>query len=224
MTQESLPTTLPIFPLTGTVLLPGMMLPLHIFEPRYSNMLTDVVESHKMIGMIQPLVPRQDNQAPISNETDMPELYPVGCVGLVESHKPLKDGRFKIVLRGISRFRIAEELPLHPGGYRQVVPDYAEYMDDQEEVEEELDGTLLLRAFVEFAMANGHSPDMAVMEGLPGPLLTNGIAMMLPFGSPEKQALLEAEDVAARMETLFSLFQMGTLPSRNDRFSPPEIN
>ena len=202
-----LPSQLPIFPLTGTVLLPGMMLPLNIFEPRYRNMVADTLAGDQVIGMIQPLVPQQDNQPVPGAEPTQPELYSVGCVGLVENHQQDPDGNYKIVLRGLNRFHIQEELPIHIRGYRVVVPDYSGFESDIVEEQQELDCDGLLPAFIEFAEANGRSADLSVMEELPCATLTNGLAMMLPFAAPEKQALLEADSVETRMKTLFNLFK-----------------
>ena len=224
MELVTLPQKIPVFPLTGTVLLPGMMLPLNIFEPRYRNMVADALAKDKMIGMIQPLVPQQDNSPAPGAELTRPELYSVGCVGVMDSHTMEPDGQYKIVLRGISRFRIREELPLHEGGYRMVVPDYSGFQADPGETEQEVDCSGLLSEFIKFAQANGRSADLDVMEELPCSLLTNGLAMMLPFAAPEKQALLEAEGVEARMETLFSLFKMGALSEGANQHIPPDVN
>ena len=224
MPDIDLPKQLPIFPLTGTLLLPGMMLPLNIFEERYQNMVKDAMASDKMIGMIQPMVPQRDNHPLPGAELEKPRLYPMGCVGVIDNFRETKKGRFKIILRGLSRFQILEELPLSEGGYRRVVPDYSPFVDDPAEIQQQLDGTELLRTFVEFATGNGRTTDIGVMEGLPGPMLVNGLAMMVPFAPVEKQALLEADGLGSRMEILFSLFKMGALMEGPQRNIPPEVN
>jgi uncharacterized protein len=111
----TLPEILPVFPLTGVLLLPGTTLPLHIFEPRYRNMVEDVLEGDKIFGMIQPVVPRQDNRPLPGAETETPELYKIGCAGYIESWEKFSDGRFFVQLKGLNRFRYEEELPHNRG-------------------------------------------------------------------------------------------------------------
>ena len=101
---EDLPGDLPIFPLTGVLLLPRAQLPLNIFEPRYLNMIADALGEGRMIGMIQPRTP--------NDESEQPEVYPVGCAGRITQFEETEDGRFMINLRGIARFKLAEELPV----------------------------------------------------------------------------------------------------------------
>ncbi|NIP71952.1 MAG: hypothetical protein GWO16_02480, partial [Gammaproteobacteria bacterium] len=109
MHRNPLPEIVPIFPLTGVLLLPGMFLPLHIFEPRYRNMVADARAADGYIAMVQPVVPRQDNAPPPDAPPENPEVYPVGCLGHMERCEQTPDGRYAITLRGISRFRLHEE-------------------------------------------------------------------------------------------------------------------
>ena len=97
------PEILPIFPLTGVLVLPGTVLPLHIFEPRYRNMVEDVIETDKVFGMIQPFVPQPDNQPRPGAEKESPELYKIGCAGYIEKCEKSADGRFFIQLKGVNR-------------------------------------------------------------------------------------------------------------------------
>ena len=108
---EQLPPTLPVFPLSSAVVLPATNLPLNIFEPRYLNMVQDAIESHRLIGMIQP---RYD--------TANPGLYQVGCAGRITRYAETNDGRLEIALTGLCRFTIGEELST-TCGYRLVKPD-----------------------------------------------------------------------------------------------------
>src|SRR3954471_17502667 len=110
-----LPEIIPVFPLTGSLLLPGNLLPLNIFETRYRNLVADALEGDQLIGMIQPFTPRQDNWVESAESPESPEIYTVGCVGRIEECEPQDDGRYLIVLRGLSRFRVHQELPLHRG-------------------------------------------------------------------------------------------------------------
>src|SRR5882724_1990693 len=115
-----LPEILPVFPLTGVMLLPGTVLPLHIFEPRYRALVEDTLEGEKIFGMIQPLAPQNDNRGPQPDaESSAPDLYKVGCAGYIEKWEKLPDGRFFVQLKGVNRFRFNEELSLQRG-YRRV--------------------------------------------------------------------------------------------------------
>ncbi|RPH57082.1 peptidase S16, partial [bacterium] len=91
------PAIIPVFPLTGSLLLPGNALPLNVFEPRYRNMVADALEEGMHIGMIQPLVPRQDNWVEAAQTTDSPELYTVGCAGRIDECEPQPDGRYLVI-------------------------------------------------------------------------------------------------------------------------------
>ena len=102
---------LPVFPLTGSLLLPGTWLPLNVFEPRYRNLVEDAVVDERglrWIGMIQPRVPMQDNWPALEEPPANPELYTVGCAGRVERCEPQADGRYLILLKGRCRFRVAD--------------------------------------------------------------------------------------------------------------------
>ena len=100
------PDILPIFPLTGVLLLPGMWLPLHIFEERYRNMIADARDGAAYIGMIQPVVPREDNRPKPEAPPENPEVYGIGCAGHIDQCEQTEDWRFYIQLKGVSRFRV----------------------------------------------------------------------------------------------------------------------
>ena len=125
-----LPEILPVFPLTGVMLLPGTVLPLHIFEPRYRAMIEDALETDKIFGMIQPFAPQNDNRGPEpGGENSAPDLYRVGCAGYIEKCEKLPDGRYFVQLKGVNRFRLAEEIALQRG-YRRVKATYQEFPDE----------------------------------------------------------------------------------------------
>ena len=107
------PDVIPVFPLANTVLLPGEVLPLHIFEPRYRAMVTDALSGHRVIGMVQARPPEH------GEDIGRADMSPVGCLGLIAQHQELPDGRFLMWLLGVERFRIDEELAT-PTAYRQV--------------------------------------------------------------------------------------------------------
>ena len=223
MAKDSLPSVLSIFPLTGVLLLPGMRLPLHIFEPRYRTMVTDALEEGHPIGMIQPWVPRQDNFPLPGAELETPDLYPVGCAGRLEVARETADGRYLIELRGISRFRVREELPLRHG-YRQVAPDYRDFEGDLNEPGAEFDLERLIRAARTFADARGLPLVEDDLRKLPGVVLLNGLAVGLPFAPAEKQALLEAPGMLEREAVLLSLLEMGLAGEAVEPAAPPDLN
>lgn len=245
-----MPTILPVFPLTGSLLLPGGVLPLHIFEPRYCAMIEDALEADRTIGMVQPRVPDpDDNRGPaqaaedragegaglvgstgepsdpgsdgeerISEEIDtrlpdgsgavIPELYGVGCAGRIEEYQVLPYGRYVIVLRGLGRFAIRDEIESHRG-YRRVVADYGPYAIDRADRNAKIAAGGLLEDLGNFASKRDIEIDLEQLQGMSGLALLNGLAMNLPFRPAEKQALLEAETVEARREVLSTLLVMG---------------
>jgi len=216
-----LPATLPVFPLTGSLLLPGNWLPLNVFEPRYRNLIEDATS---WIGMIQPRVPQQDNWPALDEPPANPELYAVGCAGRIERCEPQQDGRYLILLRGVSRFRVRRELARRRG-YRRVAADYAEFGADLGEPEAELDPAPLLRAVRAFGQAQGLSFDLDVLASLPGVALLNGLAVALPFPPAEKQSLLEAEGPHQREQLLLTLMGMGVEPlGAGDYYAPPIVH
>lgn len=210
---EDLPEALPLFPLTGFLLLPGNWMPLNVFEERYRHMLEDLLaerdDGAAYIGMIQPVLPRDDNHVdPMFVDPDEPALYSIGCVGRLERCEPQDDGRFHVLLRGVCRFRVAEEIGPRRG-YRRVRADYSPFFGDLAELDAAVDPDPLLAALREFARRQGLEIDFDRLELLPGPALVNGLSVALPFSPSEKQALLESDDVDHRRELLLSLMGMG---------------
>ena len=222
--EAALPSELPLFPLTGALLLPGSTLPFHIFEQRYRNMMEDALAGRLPIGLVQPFVPQQDNRPLPGAELQHPELYQVGCAGRVQRCEKTEDGRYLIVLLGVSRFRILEELPLLRG-YRRVRVDFDEFAADRQAPPVQPDAERLLEALAAFGQHHRIHFDVASLKSAsPLPLL-NGLAMSLPFTPVEKQALLEAPDVAEREKLLLALLGMNvdsSLPGHYD--APPSIN
>lgn len=204
----TLPADLPIFPLTGNLLLPGGLLPLHIFEPRYRHMVEDALDGHEHIGMIQPKTPNRADNRGEGGEEEVIDLYDVGCAGIIEQHQSLPFGRYLIVLRGVCRFRTRQELPLERG-YRRVEADYEPFLVDLREDEESIEGQSLLDALHGFSLERGVEIELDRLSDVPPVALLNGLAMSLPLAPVEKQALLEAENVAARQAMLLTLLDMG---------------
>ena len=195
----ALPDTLPVFPLTGVLLLPRGRLPLNIFEPRYLAMTRDALAAERLIGMVQPANP------PI-RETN-PAIYPIGCAGRITSFSETDDGRFLITLTGVSRFRIREELPLL-SGYRRAVADWGDFAADLAPDEARFDRARLVRALKAFFAQRRVEADWSAVEQAPAEHLVTSIAMMCPFAPNEKQALLEARDLGERARLLTALVEM----------------
>lgn len=218
------PEIIPVFPLTGSLLLPGNLLPLNVFETRYRNMVADALAGHRHIGMIQPLVPRQDNWVAAAEQTDNPELYTVGCLGRIDEHELQDDGRYLVLLRGVCRFRIQRELPMHRG-YRQVEADYSEFQRDLDELHVFLNPSRMMRALRAFGEKHDLEFDYDLLSSVPGISLLNGLSVALPFRPAEKQALLEATDPVVREDLLLTLMGMGIEPlSTDEYYSPPTLN
>jgi len=195
----ALPDTLPIFPLTGVLLLPRGRLPLNIFEPRYLAMTRDAMAGERLIGMVQPCEP------PIREMN--PAVYPTGCAGRITSFSETDDGRFLIVLTGVSRFRIREELPLL-SGYRRVVPEWDDFAADREPDELGFDRARLTQGLRNFFGQRQVQADWSAIDQAPGEHLVTSIAMMCPFAPSEKQALLEAKTLGERANLLTALIEM----------------
>jgi uncharacterized protein len=219
-----LPEIIPVFPLTGSLLLPGNLLPLNVFEPRYRNLVADALDGDQVIGMVQPVTPRQDNWVAAAQQPESPEIYTVGCLGRIEEHEPQDDGRHLIVLRGVARFRVREELPLKRG-YRRVKADYSEFQRDLDELNVFLNPSQMMRALRAFGEKHDLELDYDLLASVPGISLLNGLSVALPFRPAEKQALLEAADPAVREELLLALMGMGIEPlSTDEYYSPPVLN
>lgn len=186
-------TRLSVFPLGGAILFPGMHLPLHIFEPRYRAMVSDALARDRRIGMVQPRGPG-----------DPPPLFATGCVGRIVDVEALDDGRFDIVLEGVTLFRIVRELDVTTL-FRQVEAEILPRGEDETL-------SLGMRASIEmesrrFAEVHGYAVDWEAVTRLDDESLVNGIAQIAPFDVASKQALLEADRLDDRAELLVQLIQ-----------------
>ena len=200
---------IPVFPLSGALLLPRGQLPLNIFEPRYLAMIDDALRSGlRLIGMIQP-----DPSAPGTEDT--PGLYKIGCVGRLTQIAESGDGRYLIQLTGIARYRIEGELPVATP-YRQCRVTFAPFRDDfiARKGEDDVDRESLLKALKDFLEANDLKADWQGIENAPNEALVNALAMMSPYGPAEKQAMLEAPDLKTRAEILIAVTEMDLAKKR----------
>ena len=199
----ALPTILPIFPLTGVLLLPRGRLPLNIFEPRYLAMTRDALAGDRLIGMVQPSNPGASG--------DNPPVYPMGCAGRITSFAETEDERFLITLTGTCRFRIRDELPLLEG-YRRVVPEWSEFARDLgSEDEPAFDRERLMRGLKGYFQQHQISADWGAINSVPGERLVTSVAMVCPFEPSEKQALLEASDLNERARLLTAMVEMALM-------------
>ena len=208
---EQLPETLPIFPLSGVLLLPGGKLPLNVFEPRYLAMIFDSLAGHRMIGMVQPMQPGGYAGDGLPVQDGKPKVHKVGCAGRIVSFNETEDGRLLLALSGVCRFQIGRELEPAQGGYRRVSSLFAPYRADLDQVDEaiELDRERLMAALAAFFRSRSLSTDWEAVKQAADRNLVTSLSMVLPFGPVEKQALLEAADSAARAKLLVAFLEMG---------------
>ena len=189
---------LPIFPLPGAILFPRSQLPLHIFEPRYREMVRDAIDGAGRIGMIQPHRIDDDNQAP---------LYAVGCVGEIVGIEELDDGRFNIVLLGTNRFRFVQEIDADSAAYRCAEVDITAFDDDEPPPLSIGERAEVEREARRLGDALGLAIDWAGVNRLDDEMLVNAIAQVAPFDIGAKQALLEEPTLASRADLLVQLMQ-----------------
>lgn len=196
-----LPAVVPVFPLTGVLLLPRRVLPLNIFEPRYLAMIEAALAGDRLIGMIQPRIDVPHPMIP-----SRPPLETVGCVGRLTQFGETGDGRLSIGLTGIARFKVVGELSTTTP-YRLCQIDTSAFLADFEAGRGEavVDRAAVLVTLAAWLEANAPQLDRAAFETAGNEALVDGLAMMSPCGPREKQALLEAATVAERAELLIAI-------------------
>ncbi|UZF90903.1 LON peptidase substrate-binding domain-containing protein [Bosea sp. NBC_00550] len=196
------PEVIPLFPLSGALLLPRGQMPLNIFEPRYLAMIDDALKAERVIGMIQP-------EPETGRQPEIPPLLKVGCLGRITQFSETGDGRYIVTLTGISRFRLLDELSAMTA-YRQARVDYEVFATDfvARTGEDEVDRKGLLKALRDFAKANDLKIDWKGVNEAPNEALVNALSMMCPFGPREKQALLEAQTLKDRAEVLVAITEI----------------
>ena len=198
-----LPEVLPIFPLPGALLLPRGRLPLNIFEPRYLRMVLEALGHSRMLGMVQPLRAASD---PIPDDAP---LFQVGCAGRITAFAEADDERCLITLVGVTRFRIAAELPLQGGGYRRIAADASSFLNDIAAdpgpiaVRDQL-----LAGAKRLFTSRGFELDWRALAAAPDEPMVTALAMIAPLDVAEKQALLEARTLADRAAMLTTMIEM----------------
>ncbi len=209
-----LPEVIPVFPLDAVLLLPHGELPLNIFEPRYLNMVDDALAGERLIAMVQ--------TSPGAGARG-PNLARVGCLGRLISFTETPDGRYLITLRGLCRFAVGAEVTTDTP-YRQVRPDYEGFGDDLRPMGDDdgFDRLRFLAALKSYLDRRGlNMEDWEAPKTAPAESLVNGLAMMLPFGAAEKQALLEAASVSERREALIALMEIDAAETGAEDEPPP---
>ena len=196
---EDLPAELPVFPLAGVLLLPRGRLPLNIFEPRYLAMTKDALAPPRLIGMVQPIAEGEEGAHPA--------IYGVGCAGRIVSFSETEDGRFLMTLTGVARFQIEAELPMR-SGYRRVAPRWDRFRDDLVPDERAIDRKSLFQSLKPYFDSRGLKADWDQVDKTGDERLVAMLSMICPFAPPEKQALLEAQDLPARAAILKGLLEM----------------
>ena len=191
---DNLPNKIPIFPLSNFIIFPRTTVPLNIFEPRYIDMIDDAMKSNRIIGMVQPKESHQN----------VPNLYNIGCAGRITSFNETNDGRYLIVLVGISRFKIVEELKNNKL-YRECSINFSDFNFDLEENNEEIKLSELKPIFNELKSLfnkEGYTINWKELEKQSLDQTINAISMASPFSLEEKQALLETNNLNDRKKKL----------------------
>ena len=210
MKAADLPDTIPLFPLPGALLLPRARLPLHLFEPRYLQMLDDTMKTkHRLIGMIQP------REMPVGSAEK--RLHAIGCAGRLTGFSETEDGRYMVTLSGISRFRVKEEVQGFTP-YRRCTVDWQTFGRDLGPTEDDtgFDRAAFLKLLGRYFTAMEMSTDWGSLSDAEPELLLNSLSMLCPFEPEDKQALLEAPSLTTRRETLVTLLEFALRGGSNE--------
>lgn len=202
-----IPSPVPVFPLASALLLPRCNLPLNIFEPRYLKMVDDAMRGNRIIAMVQP-----DGEMAIADSRDprkKPPLCSVGCAGRITSYAETPDGRMHIMLTGIVRFRITQELAATTP-YRICAVDYQEFADDliAEHGSDEVSRERLLEVLHQYLETHGLQANWRTIRLSKNEMLVNSLSVVSPYGPREKQALLEAKTLEDRNQMLIALTEI----------------
>ena len=201
--NKNLPTDLPVFPLQGALLLPGGVLPLNIFEPRYIQMVKDTLATnHRLIVMTLPL-PEKSNGS---------EIYKLACAGKLISFEETLDGRFLISLSGIIRCRLLDTIE-EKGGYRRMKVDFTDYLDDMRPNDIKIERNGFFKTLRSYFDMKGLSADWKAIEKCEDEKLITTLAMLCPFSDAEKQTLMEANSLNERAKLMKVILEMNIFGS-----------
>ena len=191
---DHLPNKIPVFPLSNFIIFPRTTVPLNIFEPRYIDMIDDAMKSNRIIGMVQPKKPNEN----------LPVLYNIGCAGRITSFNETDDGRYLIVLAGVSRFKIIEEIK-NEKLYRECSISFNDFSNDLEENNEEIkfsDLELIFKDIKTLFAKEGYVINWKDLEKQNLDQTINTLSMASPFSLEEKQILLETTNLNERKKKL----------------------
>ena len=209
ISPESLPNSVPIFPLDNVLLLPFGKLPLNIFEERYIKMTLDSLKDNRMIGIIQP---KNNNN----------ELFQMGCIGKITSYIETPDYRLVLNLEGVCRF-VLHERNLNARGYYQASIDCQDYLDDLRYMEPKIDRETIIKKYTNFFKMKKLDIDKDVLAETSNLQLLSTLAMLAPFNKIDKQAILESPNISSRNNTINSILDLNTFQvvSKNN---PKQLN
>lgn len=200
-TFDKLPTELPIFPLSGAVLMPKVQLPLNIFEPRYLNLVQYALASDHLLGMVQPMHSGESSE-------EAPPMHRVGCAGRITSYSETNDGRLLIVLTGLCRFEIARELEGQQG-FRRIEPDWSRFDSDYDEITDNIaDRDQFIGSLRSFCDQHRVEIPWDDLNRMPDSDMVNLLCTHLPLASEDKQALIETIELPERASLMRGLMEM----------------
>tara|TARA_A100000164_G_scaffold381633_1_gene434354 strand:- start:2834 stop:3475 length:642 start_codon:yes stop_codon:yes gene_type:complete len=208
----SLPKIIPIFPLSNFIIFPKTTVPLNIFESRYIDMINDSMKSNKYVGMIQPKISKNlDN-------SKLPTLHNIGCLGKITSFKETDDGRYLIDLKGIIRFKIEKEIETNKK-YREFEVGFNNYLHDLNDEKEELkfsDLEIIFKDLRNLFEKRGFIINWKALEKQSLDETINALAIASPFSLEEKQILLEATNLNTRKAKIAEILSTYTYDQYNN--------
>ena len=210
MQKKNLPKEIPVFPLSNFIIFPKTTVPLNIFEPRYLEMVNDAMKSNKLIGMIQPKTS--------NDQSDIPSLHEVGCLGKITTFSETEDGRILIELKGIIRFKNLEEIKGNKK-YRILKVDFSDYYNDLEDQKEEIkfsDLELIFKGLKSLFEKKGFIINWKSLEKQSLDETINALAMASPFSLEEKQILLESVNLNIRKQKISEILSTYTFDEFNN--------
>ena len=193
--KDILPNKIPVFPLNNFIIFPETNVPLNIFEPRYLEMIDDSMKNSRMIGLVQPRKIYNDSK---------PSLYNVGCLGKITSFNESQDGRYLIVLNGLTRFKIKKELK-NEKSYRECEVLYKDFEDDMRIKKDDVkfsDLEIFFKNLRKLFEKKGYKINWQELEKQSLDQTINTLSMASPFSLEEKQVLLETPDLKSRKSKL----------------------
>ena len=210
MKKEDLPNILPVFPLSNFIIFQRTTVPLNIFEPRYIEMVDQSMKTNRLIGMIQPKK---------SGQLKKPDLYKVGCAGKITSFNETDDGRYLIILNGICRFKIMDEIN-SDNLFRECEVKYDDFLKDLNEKSEEIkfsDLNLIFQNLKGLFKKQGYEINWKEIEKQSLDQTINTLSMASPFSLEEKQVLLESKNLTIRKDRLKEILNTYILDNFNNK-------